>query len=91
MQPGDDQDPDQREDQPDDAVPDDDAHRRTIVEEPSPDDVEGPFHALETEHRIDGEIANNEGEWLAASRAVTPMRPTVARGERVTRVPAADR
>jgi hypothetical protein len=43
VQPADDQDPDQREDQPDDAVPDGDAQRRTIVEEPSRDDVEGPF------------------------------------------------
>jgi hypothetical protein len=41
--PDDDQDPDPREDQPDDAVPDDDAQRRTVVEEPSRDDVEGPF------------------------------------------------
>jgi hypothetical protein len=43
LQPADDQDPDPREDQPDDAVPDDDAQRRTVVEEPSRDDVEGPF------------------------------------------------
>jgi hypothetical protein len=35
--------PDPREDQPDDAVPDTDADRRTVIEQPTRDDVEGPF------------------------------------------------